>query len=140
MTPRIILLLSTFALAGCANTAPRQSPEEWLNQQSQAQVDSVISSCHGTHQNYIDGKSPVDCSVYYPSVLTMNFPDRALYLEHEQGVGQYLTMWCVGTGNRSGILPNIQLVIRSEGKTFGLTCEKLLDRAKENARHGRNVQ
>lgn len=129
MLLRITLLLSIIALAGCAtNTAPRQSPEEWLNQQSQEQIDAVVASCTGTHANYVSGKSPVDCRTRFPYNIKMSFPTRSLYVEHEQGVGQYLTMWCVGVGNRTGRLPGVQLEIREEGRTFGVPCKKLLDR------------
>lgn len=131
MSLRIILLLSIFALAGCASTAPRQSPEEWLNQHSQEQINAVVTSCTGTHQNYIDGKSPVDCSSNYPYYLRMSFPNRELYIQHEEGVGNYLSMWCVGVGNRTGKLPDIQLEIREESRSFGVPCKKLLTRIKE---------
>jgi hypothetical protein len=137
---RIYLLLSLSFLVGCANTAPRQSPEEWLNMVSQQQVDSVISSCHGTHQNFVDGKSPVDCEVYYPAHLKMSFPTRALYVEHEIGVGEYLNMWCTATGNRAGRLPAIQLEIREEGRMFGIPCEHLMNRVREYKRREQELQ
>jgi hypothetical protein len=137
---RIILLLSIIALVGCANTTPRQSPEEWLNQHAQARIDAVTGSCDSTHQNFIDGKSPVDCKISYPSHLQMSFPNRALYLEHEVGVGEFLSMWCTSVANREGKLPGIQLAVREEGITFGVPCVKLLTRMKENESNGATPQ
>lgn len=133
---RIILLLSIIALVGCANTAPRQSPEEWLNQHSQARIDAVKESCNGTHQNYVTGISSVDCDIRFPSHLKMSFPNRTLYIEHEVGVGEFLSMWCTSVSNRTGKLPGIQLEIREEGKLFGVPCKRLLTRMKENATNG----
>ena len=137
---RIILLLSIVALVGCANTTPRQSPESWLNQHSQERIDAVKSSCEGTHQNYTAGTSSVDCEVRYPSHLKMSFPNRTLYIEHEVGVGEFLSMWCTSVSNRTGKLPGIQLEIREEGKLFGVPCKRLLTRMKENAAHGATPQ
>jgi hypothetical protein len=129
---RIILLLSIVTLAGCANTTPRQSPEEWLNQRSDERIEAVVSSCYQTHLNYVDGKSPVDCKSNNLRHLTMSFPDRALYVENEVGIGEFFSMWCVAVANRTGNMPAIQLEIREEGKLFGVPCRRLLTRMQEN--------
>jgi hypothetical protein len=121
---RITLLLSIIAFAGCANTAPRLSPEEYLDQLSQAQVNLVLSSCKATNQNYVDGQSPVDCVVDYPNLLTMSFPNRELYMEHKKGMIVFFKRWCDGVQVREGIFPSIDLTLRSEGKTFNHSCEQ----------------
>ena len=137
---RIILLLSIVTLVGCANTTPRQSPEEWLNQRSEARIKAVVNSCYETHLNYIDGKSPVDCVNNHLNHLKMSFPDRALYVEHEVGVGEFFSMWCTSVANRTGDFPAIQLEIREEGRLFGVPCKRLLTRMKENLQHEQDVQ
>jgi hypothetical protein len=133
MSLRIILLISIFALVGCANTTPRQSPEEWLNQRSDERIKAVTTSCYGTHLNYVDGKSPVDCQSNNLQHLTMSFPNRALYIEHEVGVGEFFSMWCVAVANRTGEMPAVQLEIREEERTFGVPCRRLLTRMQENS-------
>jgi hypothetical protein len=137
---RIILLLSIIALVGCANTTPRQTPEEWLNQRSEDRISAVVGSCASTHQNFVIGKSPVDCNTKYPSHLTMSFPDRALYVENEVGIGEFFSMWCVAVSNRTGKMPGIQLEVRDEGRTFGVPCKRLLTRMRENERGTEAVQ
>jgi hypothetical protein len=137
---RIIFLLSIVALVGCANTTPRQSPESWLNQHSQARIDAVTGSCEGTHENFVAGTSSVDCIINYPSHLRMSFPNRVLYVEHEVGVGEFLSMWCISVANRTGRLPGIQLEIREEGRMFGVPCKRLLTRMQENLQHEQDVQ
>lgn len=137
---RITLLIFISALVGCANTTPRQTPEEWLNQRSDERIKAVVGSCEGTHRNYVDGKSPVDCNSSYPSHLRMSFPDRALYVENEVGIGEFFSMWCVAVSNRTGKMPGIQLEVRDEGKTFGVPCKRLLTRMKENDQRGERVQ
>ena len=137
---RIILLISLLTLVGCAhNTAPRQSPEEWLNEHSDEQIEAVTSSCAVTHQNFITGTSPVDCQTRGIKSMLMSFPKRSLYIEHELGIAEFLSLWCTSIGNRTGNLPAIQLEIREERKIFGVPCEKLLNSMKENTERGNSL-
>ncbi len=127
---RIVILLFIATLSGCASAPPRQSAEEWFNQQADQQFLAVENSCHATHVNYLEGKSPVDCRSTYPTLVVMSFPSRDLYLEHEHGVGEYLGAWCVAAANKSGDMGSIQIEIREEEASFGRGCTHILNRIK----------
>jgi len=127
----LLLLLGT----GCISTQPRMTAEEWFNQESQRWVNAVSKSCEATHQNYLSGHSPVDCSSKVPGKLRMDFPDKDFFLTNEVGVAEYLNAWCVAVMNRHGNNPTVEIHLREENVVHGIPCKSILqkvNRRKEN--------
>lgn len=132
---RALILICLAGLVGCASPGPRMSAEEWFDQESQRWVDAVVRSCEATHQNYVTGKSPVDCASFHPEQLRMSFPSREFFVANEQGIGEYLSAWCVAVANRYGEMPTVQIHLREEGAsptgvTHGRGCRHILNRTK----------
>lgn len=136
MYRRILILICLTGLVGCTSSGLRMSAEEWFNMESQRWVDAVVRSCEATHQNHADGKSLVDCASSHPEQLRMSFPSREFFVQNEQGIGEYLSAWCVAVANRYGqkdVLVEIYLR-EDEGAPAGAThkrsCQHILNRTR----------
>lgn len=132
MHPRILVLIPLLILVGCASPQPRMSAEEWFDQEAQRWVDAVSQSCEATHQNYITGKSPVDCGSLPPQKLRMSFPNKPFFVRHELGIGEYLHAWCVAVMNRHGNNPAVEIVLREERRRHGLPCNRILQKVRRH--------
>lgn len=118
-------------LVGCATPMPSAETMEWYDTRTQAWVDSVKSSCDATHDNFMSGASPVDCSYSGDRTLAMSFPNRAFFDLHAGGVGEYLQNWCASISARHGFKPTFALTMRKEGRTYGIPCTKQGEMADE---------
>ena len=136
---RIQLIILISLLFGCASNVPRMTAEEWFDQESSRWVAAVSSSCKATHENFNNHTSPVDCISNPPSTLSMSFPSKPFFVEHEQGVGDYLNAWCVAVMNRHGNNPAVQIFLREENVLHEMPCQIILNKVKrmENESHYR---
>ena len=131
MRTKTLLLPLVILFSGCASTPPRMTAEEWFTQEAHRWTAAVVSSCKATHENYISGKSPVDCTPSAPEYLLMSFPTPNFFKRHEPGVADFLLTWCVAMRNGYETDSLLYLMMRDEEMMYTVPCHKVLQKARK---------
>ncbi len=143
----LLLIITISVLAGCQTPASLDQDTtqaiieetEKSNQQSLADTFGVresfgrtafgkallkeaLDNCRGTHQQFINSRSPVDCSYTYPENLTLSFPSVEYHNDHRDVVEKFFSRWCEATWHLLGEPSKFTRVAREDNYSEGTSC------------------